>query len=223
VALSLFPPTFADAFVNDPGAIVQTCTPDTPKVCMSSVHAAFLPGLPGPAREALQVISAKLPNPPTRVIEYVVPHDGERPPQPADAIVVEFDSIVEQPSGADDFLESREQLRWDLLDGAGTGHCSDEFDERTSAARLVAAAWLIGELPPGETAVRSDDLRSVYAALPVMDPAVAPLVRRSLKRLNSLPPDQQQARVAALREAALACDGQDLMDVLTGSGAGGAS
>jgi len=46
--------------------------------------------------------------------------------------------------------------------------------------------------------------------------AVSALAVRTLSTLRSLPADEQRARVAALRQAELACDRRDLIDILVG-------
>lgn len=99
--------------------------------------------------------------------------------------------------------------------GAGTLECTSlpqgaavtlEFLDRRFAARLVAAAWLLEEEPQ---AAPAEDWGSA-ADLPVTGPGYEALL--------ALPDDEQRVRVAALRAAELACDGSDLMEILTGDG-----
>jgi hypothetical protein len=131
------------------------------------VHAAGLDNLVGPAREALMILSAKLPEPPIEVREAQTRWVA-RPPQPPDTVFVEL-SVNPDP-------RTIQKLRWSLLEGAGTRPCvpltsPEDVVAREQAGRLAMAAWLLEQAPPPE-------------------------------------------RYAAGR--ALACDGQGLIDVLTG-------
>jgi hypothetical protein len=69
VAVAVLPERYADAYYLDPGAAALVCTPDTPRVCVMRAHQAALADLRGPAREALAALAAKLPDPPTKVVE----------------------------------------------------------------------------------------------------------------------------------------------------------
>jgi RNA polymerase sigma-70 factor (ECF subfamily) len=73
-----------------------------------------------------------------------------------------------------------------------------------AARRLVAAAWLLDREPP-----------------PPADPADPFLLQQSetlspYQALRELPPDEQRARVAALRGAELACGPGDRLELLIG-------
>lgn len=76
---------------------------------------------------------------------------------------------------------------------------------------MVAAAWLLGEEPPSSW---SGDLGGLPAASGT---------RPAYEELLALPDDEQRARVVALREAELACDDSDRLDILVGDGAPGAT
>jgi hypothetical protein len=126
-------------------------------------------------------------------------------PPPARTLLVDLD--VDARGGA---RLSQSALLWHLLDGAGTRPCANIFDsERESAvsrhhhARIVAAAWVTGQLPPAEISGSGE---------------AADDIKRDLDALRALPPAEQQARVMALRKAALTCDGRDLLDVLLPGG-----
>jgi hypothetical protein len=205
VALAVLPERYADAYHLDPGAAAPVCTPDMPQVCVMRAHQGALADLRGPGREALAILAAKLPDAPTRVVEttYMDP-----PPPRADTV-----SIALQVSG--DGREARSALgtpdiRWDLLGGAGTPWCDNAADpgtpgrRRHDIARFVAAAWLLDQEPPAPA-----------------DPADPALLQRSetlpvYQALRELPAAEQRARVAELREAELACDGRDRLELLTG-------
>jgi hypothetical protein len=97
------------------------------------------------------------------------------------------------------------EILWDLLAGAGTRPCAapSEASDRHFQARTVAAEWLLGRRPPALDA-RKDR------------PADPDQAGRALAALRRLPAGEQRARVAALRQAALACDGRDLLGILNG-------
>lgn len=196
VALSLLP---ADRLpVPDPEAAALVCSSEEgPEVCVTRVHANALTDLLGPARHALTTLSEKLPQAPTSVRETPSSwYDAQPGPQPSDTLLVELE--LDPWAGA---RATADELRWRLLDGAGTRPCTYIIGKPDAArahhtARLAAAAWLIGEPPP------SGGYRE--AAL------------RSWEELQSLPVAEQRARVAALRVAALACTEVNLLDVLVG-------
>jgi hypothetical protein len=206
VAVPLLPERYADAYYLDPGATALVCTPDTPRVCMMRAHESGLASLRGPAREALAVLAAKLPDPPTSVVEQRFWLDS--PPAPrADTIYVAVflsGGEVQPVSG------TVPDLRWELLLGAGTPGCANApapgtaQRRRYDAARLVAAAWLLDREPPPPAfpddpfLLRQDETVPVYQAL------------------LELPRAEQRDRVAALRAAELACDGSDRLEILVG-------
>jgi hypothetical protein len=206
VAVAVLPERYADAYYLDPGAAALVCTRDTPRVCVMRAHQAALADLRGPGREALAVLAAKLPDAPTRVVEttYMDP----APPR-ADTV-----SIALQVSGngreVQSALGTTPDLRWDLLLGAGTPACANApapgtpGRRRYEIARLVAAAWLLDQEPPAPADPGDPALLQRSETLPVY------------RALRALPPAEQRARVAGLREAELACDGRDRLDLLTG-------
>jgi len=203
ITLPVLPRHVSAAFVPDRGAMAMTCTSDAPEVCVTRVHAAALADLSGPGREALTILAAKLPLAPTMVEEH--PQTGlPSQPQPAHTLRVKLSVNGEGRVDA-----SRQELLWSLLDGAGTTPCPDlvgqpgSVDVRYRNARLVAAAWLIGQTPPVSPGQKQADL--------------APTLN-VLQTLRSLPADRQRDRVAALREAELTCTGGDRLEILTGPG-----
>jgi hypothetical protein len=196
-----------EALVLDQGAVALVCTPDTPKVCVRRVHRAALDGLREPAREALAILSAKLPQAPTRVVEAYFPLDpasgSPLPPRP-DTLYAE----VSTDNMGRIAVPARDTL-WALLMGAGTQPCDNappfpsQERTRSDAARLVAAAWLLDEKP-----LSPSDRPDVWGWLPDQT-----LSRPAYEALRALPADEQRARVAALREAELACGGRDRLAI----------
>jgi hypothetical protein len=205
VAVPVLPDRYAEAYRLDPGATALVCTPDAPRVCVTRAHRAALPDLRGPGRETLAILAAKLPDPPTSVTEisYVDP-----PAPRADTVHIALwvggDGRLRGPA-----LGTVPDIRWELLLGAGTPACANPPQgtverRRSDIARLVAAAWLLELEPPppvypeDPALLQQSETRPVYQAL------------------RQLPPDQQRARVAQLRQAELACDSGDRLDILTG-------
>ncbi|MFF3749920.1 hypothetical protein ACFYYH_05560 [Streptomyces sp. NPDC002018] len=215
VAIPLLPAIPERNYVIDKAATALVC--EGP-VCVTRLHErelAALAGPEGPAEEALRLLS-RLPHPPTSVRETVPawPADGwqpSAPPRPAGFVPVDFEERALAGATRDEALRG-------LLAGAGTAPCAValradateeeelRYDEtravRELAARTVAAAWFTGELKPlrGTSWLRADADR---------------LARPAWDALRALPPGEQRERVAALRSAALRCDGDtDLLTVL---------
>ncbi|MFD6173813.1 hypothetical protein [Streptomyces coeruleorubidus] len=200
VALPVLPSDPARAFVVDTAAAAPVCSG---QVCVTEVNRARLGTLVGPGRDALRLL-AKLPGAPGSVRETT----GAWPPRTqgsrrAGVVPVDFDEAGFRGdlTGAD--------LTRSLLAGAGTPPCEgEEYESRSRyvrelAARDVAAAWFLGDLRPH--LLRSSSMRAEIDAL----------ARPAWNALRALPAEEQRARVAALRAAALSCDG-DLLNVLKG-------
>jgi hypothetical protein len=66
LVVPLLPRYAYQAQVLDRGAVTLVCTPDTPRVCVTRVHHRLLEGMREPGREALAILSAKLPRHPPR-------------------------------------------------------------------------------------------------------------------------------------------------------------
>jgi hypothetical protein len=203
VAVALLPSGGITAGTTpDVGSYALVCTPDKPTVCVTKLHARALDDVRGPTRQALAMLAAKVPGAPTKAVElYTWWSDPHRQPQPPDTVVIEFNV------GGDGHLQPfyRENLLWDLLDGAGTLPCNNvkpSDEPREDAARRAVAGWLIGKSPT----------RAYNGSL---DMAI-----KAYDTLRDLPAAEQHARVAALRRAALACDGRDLLEILVGKGGG---
>jgi hypothetical protein len=212
-AVSPLLPRYAyEAQVLDRGSVALVCTPDTPRICVRRVHRLTLEGMREPGREALAILSAKLPQAPTSVVEQVQypGTDGPSGPPPR------ADTIYTVPMNDDRgrIAVPAREVMWSLLMGAGTQPCGNappgpgQERLRYDTARLVAAAWLLDEepLPPTHLPIWWGWLPDHNLTLPAYE------------ALRALPADEQRTRVAALREAELACDQRDLLDILTGPG-----
>ncbi|MGB3437516.1 MAG: hypothetical protein WBA97_02085 [Actinophytocola sp.] len=179
--------------VADADAMALVCDEDGPRVCVRHVHADYLPTLTGPAREALALM-AKLPSPPTSVVEY--PDRGDYEPESMDVAPFFFGTKR---------LTDPEQIKLAVLAGAGTPLCVNgpgwggSTDSLT--ARVVTASWFTGELAP------------VPGTLEVWD-VLADEARATWRELRALPPAEQAARVAAFRVDSLDCDGRGDMPTL---------
>lgn len=173
----------------DAGARELVCADGTPRVCVRRVHATMLADAVAPARDALHRLS-RLPNPPTAVEEGIEVISGD--PDEQDVPSAQTARFHIQTGLAPQV--DADQVTRELLTGAGVIACGDTSDwEKYAAARLAAAYWLL-ESPP---------------------PAAEQKAVEAWQKLTSLPAAEQTARVAALREAGLACDAGALWDILT--------
>ncbi len=188
VATAILPNDTAAITVPDRSAQALVCTSDAPKICVTKVHASWLDDMRGPAREALTIMSKKLPNAPTAATESITSWVTEKSKQqPTDTLLVEIDVDGRGSTGLS---------LWELLDGAGSRRCTNT-PNNPSAARLAAAAWLMDKAPPADQDFEGK-AHKLWTAL------------------RALPAAEQQARVAALRKAALACEDRDITAILTG-------
>ncbi|MFD7286114.1 hypothetical protein [Streptomyces sp. NPDC059863] len=229
VAVPLMPADSARNFALDKASTALVCEG---RVCVTKLHEPRLAALKGPGEEALRLLG-RLPDPPSAVRESVDPwpaegNGGTKAPRstpvaatavaatavvPADVVPVDFETPALDGATNEEYTRA-------LLAGAGTAPCLDAdmndsteeqprtYDEtkvvRELAARTVAAAWF------------TDDLEPLRGAAPLRADAEA-LAGPAWDALRALPPDVQRERMAALRTAALSCDG-DLLDVLKGGG-----
>ncbi|GII81728.1 hypothetical protein Sru01_67100 [Sphaerisporangium rufum] len=202
LALPILPAGPAQAYVPDPAVTVPVCAGP---VCVTRLHQDRLAMLAGPARQALGLL-ARLPDAPTSVREQTgTPSSRTRPAADPAVIPVDFDA-------ADFDGASGVALRDALLAGAGAPPCHDPYLSpvepetlfRELAGRAVAAAWFTGELRP-------------YRAVPWSQGEIDRLARPAYAALRALPAAEQRTRMAALRAAALSCEG-DLLRVLAGGG-----
>ncbi|MEU1588883.1 hypothetical protein [Micromonospora sp. NPDC005710] len=203
VALPLLPVGGArGAAVVDPVAIELVCDSDGPQVCVTRAHTALLPAVVGPARQALAMMAAKLPNAPVRAVETrqvsfwarLDPHAVPARHSP-DTFVFDtpsFDHVGHADLSGDYFLPS-------LLQAAWQQECGERpIRGEVYRARMVAAAWLTGRppTPPGWAPDEVAQMQSTYQAF------------------VSLPEAEQRRRMAAARESALACRDDELVTIL---------
>ncbi|MEU4163084.1 hypothetical protein [Actinoplanes sp. NPDC026670] len=202
LAVTVMPHDY-DRVTIDPVAQQPVCTADTPRVCVARAHAGLLDEVTPHARQALALL-AKLPDPPTSVVENTNTYLDESTIVRYGADTVPFDVEV----GDDGHLKHPEFLLDRMLDsgGASAAGCPNGFDVATG---MAAGAWLSGRQPrpdpnagtyvvgPGETPPPGDDV----------------VATRLWERLRTLPEAEALARVEAVRRAALECvDARGLLD-----------
>lgn len=213
IAVPVMPRQLAGAWVEDGRATGVVCTADEPKVCVSRVQAHLLDTLRGPAREALTILAAKLPQAPTRVEVRNVVNGMPDAPQPADLVLVffgPFEYVADYAS--DGLLET-------LLNGAGVRPCVDQLGSdptrptdvpppepkpRYAAARHAVSQWLLDRSPKPVPKAGSGDPETLEI--------------EALAVLRALPASEQQARIVAFRAAELTCAEGDRLNLLTGGG-----
>jgi hypothetical protein len=190
----------------DPVAQQLVCTDDTPRVCVSRVHAGLLDEVTPHARKALSLL-AKLPDPPTTVREDTNTYLDEKTIVRYGADTVTFDLEI----GPDGHIDNTDHLLARMLDagGASAAGCPNGFD--VAVARAVGS-WISGQRPvrdprdgelvaePGEPAPLSFDAEAALL----------------WEKLRQLPEKEALARVVAVRDAAVACGETD--GLLDGNG-----
>lgn len=141
LALSILPTKFSDVLVTDALAGEMVCDD---AVCLGRVHSASLPVVTEVGRDVLEKLSA-LPDPPTRVVEdtSAMAH-VERPRRGPDIVYVRSQG---HPNA---LAMSAEDLRMELLAGAGVAPCSlpNSFDTHESVVRYLTAGYFNGQLAP---------------------------------------------------------------------------
>ncbi|WP_410610008.1 hypothetical protein [Amycolatopsis sp. lyj-109] len=194
IALPLFP---AEILTSDSFAARKVC--DGP-ICVAELHRDRLAALAGPGREALAML-AKLPGAPTRVEEQVAPSPVERPPRDSGVVYLDFqrNDILLRADASD--------LRLAVLSGAGVPPClpPSHADVSDVGARMIAAAYFTGELKTlPEFARNWFKTRS------------GP-IEQAWQKFQALPADVRFARVVALRQALLTCQGDPLDTLVPGA------
>lgn len=168
----------------DPVARELVCTEDNPRVCVSRVHSGLLSEITAPAREGLAAL-AKLPDAPTTVHEDTTTYVLDRyPPWRTDVVLLAVEA------GDDGHLADRIDVRGEVAAGAFASppECENSAD---IADRVAAAYWLIGREPvaTSESFALGDGEQAV----------------KLWNRLRQLPDNEAEARVVALRKAAVNC------------------
>ena len=188
VALPVLPNVDSRA-VADVGATALVCDKHGPRVCVTRVHADYLPGLAGPARKALADLG-KLPSAPTSVVELDTP--APRRPGPGEVLVFLDPGPLPDP----------ETLRHNVLSSAVEPGCRIEDEDlfaTVTAEKIIVMSWLAGRSTPApepgyeyQWEVAGDEVRAGWAAL------------------MALPPTERAARVGEIREALAECRPIDL-------------
>jgi hypothetical protein len=207
VAQALLPDSLWDAITIDEGAAALVCTPDEPRVCARRVESGVLDYLLEPGRRALLVMQERLPQSPAMLVTELHGHDLFVERQ-RDAEILYAD-VPSDGSGGTDLSE--DDIVWTLLLGAGTPACWDTLGAiddvaRYDAARIVTAAWLLETRPRPPS-----DLDGYWGWVPPTT-VTGPIY----EALRDMPEEEQQARVAAYREAELACTAGDRVEMLIG-------
>ncbi|MEV4758454.1 hypothetical protein AB0J86_25580 [Micromonospora sp. NPDC049559] len=181
----------------DTRAAAPVCADGLPRVCVARAYAKVLPELTGPAREALRALG-RLPDPPSAVAQETH-YPGFQGTQPPETVLVRLTL-----DGRGRLVTGPRPMVEELLDGAGTLRCGYSADEatetRVSAARAVAGAWLLGRTGAPAAYLAADQ----------------PATDRAWAALHRLTPEEQRARVAAVRAAGLRCR-DDVYEVLLGT------
>ncbi|MEU4221169.1 hypothetical protein, partial [Actinoplanes sp. NPDC026623] len=172
----------------DPVAQQPVCADGSPRVCVSRVHAGLLPEVAPLARQAMTML-AKLPDPPSQAHEDTTTfYPDASPPRRPDTVLI---PVRVDGSG---HLDEAAGIIPEMLYAAGANTHGCPEPPSTEVAR-AAGAWLSGHEPVPE-----------YADEPAeLNPAAVTLWQ-GLRRLS---PNEAAARVAAVRQAALACESVD--------------
>ncbi|MEU1241490.1 hypothetical protein ABZ388_14120 [Micromonospora parva] len=201
VALPLLPVGGArGAAVVDPVAVELVCDNDGPQVCVTRTHAALLPDVVGPARQALAMMAAKLPNAPVRAVQtqqvtYWARPDPDTAPARHSADTIVFDTPTINRVGRADL--SGDYFLPALLEAAWRQECGDQSVRGdVYEARMVAAAWLTGRPPAPQPGWPPSEMAQLVGAY---------------QALVNLPEVEQRRRMAAAREGALACRDDELV------------
>lgn len=189
VAVLVFPATTSGNFTQDDTAARRLCTGP---VCVTRLHGDRLPVVTTAATQALRLL-ARVPGAPTRVDEETASVAAQHPSRDPGVVFVDLQSSPElQTADAD-------ALRLAMVAGAGVPSCYQYFDISgpDEIARTVSAAWFTGELRP--LPEREWDWSSTEAT-----------ARSAWEILRRLPPATQLARITAMRQVLLSCQGDPL-------------
>jgi len=185
----------------DTAAQRLVCADGTPQVCVTAVHAFALAQAAPDVRRALGLL-AKLPGAPQRAVEWRADSvyepgsaESEPPAVPVAPGTVQFELDLDGRQSDPHLVES-------IVYGGGIfrGGCA----EGVGVAESAAGAWLMG----------TDDLVLDDGGFGY-DEEWHAQIRDTVRKLRSLPEEEQTRRVTALRDAAAACR-TDLLPILTG-------
>jgi hypothetical protein len=198
IALPLFPATPEGALTGDGFAARKVC--DVP-VCVAELHAGRLAALVGPSREALAML-AKLPGAPTRVEEQTGPNST------TDLIRRDPDVVYLDMQRNEDLLTAdADDLRLGVLSGAGLPSCDPPYSGSLvdQGGRMIAAAYFTGELKP------LPEYASNWFS------TGEDILMRAWQKFRALPAEVQFARIVAVRQVLLTCQGDPLDTLVPGA------
>jgi hypothetical protein len=189
LALSLFPAAPDDDTALDSVAVQRLCDGT---VCVTRMHEDRLPVMATAGREALRLL-ARVPGAPTRVDEETAPAVADNPSRDPAVVLVDLQSFPELRTADAD------ALRLAMVAGAGTPSCYRAYDysEADIAARTISAAWFTGELRA---------LPQYGHEWSYMQGTVTPV----WQTFQRLPASTQLARITAMRQVLLTCQGNPL-------------
>ncbi|RGC68176.1 hypothetical protein C5N14_14755 [Micromonospora sp. MW-13] len=167
----------------DPVAQELVCAEDEPRVCVSRVHSGLLSEVAPRAREGLAIL-AKLPDAPTRVHEDTTTYFPDVYPRWNKDVV-----LLRIEAGPNGHLDNEAGVPAGVVSGAFTGPPGCE-KSASLAETLAAAHWLIGREPVADDSY---------------DPADIAEAVQLWRDLRGLPAGEADARVRALRQAAVTC------------------
>jgi hypothetical protein len=173
----------------DPVARELVCAPDEPQVCVSRVHSGLLPEVVSGARQGLAVL-AKLPGAPTRVHEDTTTYFPDVYPAWQEDV-----ALLGVEAGPNGHLLDPGEVPMEVVSGAFASPPRCE-KSASRAEMLAAASWLLDREP---------------AVGGPHDPEQVTEAAALWQTLRQLPVGQAQARVVALRRAALTCSADDQM------------
>ena len=193
------------AYSIDHKAAELVCATGTPRVCTTRVDAGRLPQVTAPARAALTAL-ARLPHPPTQVIEHPRMENTtfEPPAGTRDDTVwmdlTPYDTDTHGRMLAEDLKDLTATL---LADAGVSGRCPD--DDQLSGryeASDISTAWLLGRPPEPDATTAAEDQERI---------------RAGWTALTAVSPAEQVKRVSALRQARLTCQGDPYTILTKGS------
>ncbi|MEV4144503.1 hypothetical protein AB0J40_12590 [Amycolatopsis sp. NPDC049691] len=197
IALPVFPASADGLLVPDGVAAQKVC--DGP-ICVSRAHEDRLAALAGPGREALAML-AKLPGAPSRIEEQMASASlVSLPARDPGVVYLNFqhnEDLLTADAGT---------LRLAVLSGAGVPGCvpPSHGDLSDVGARMIAAAYFTGELKP---------LPEYGAKWVARQPGP---IEGAWAKFRALPAEVRFARVAALRQVLLTCQGDPLETLVPG-------
>jgi hypothetical protein len=182
----------------DPVAQQLVCAEGAPPVCLSRAHSGLFPEVTSGARQGLAVL-AKLPGAPTQVHEDTTSYPHPSPAWRDDVVLL---TVATGPNG---HLAKGTDVRADVVAGAFASppSCTEKF--AGPAQRLAAASWLLGSKPTGTAEHGFEPAAGAEETIP--DPVAEAVTM--WEALRKLAPADAQARVVALRTAALSCTVDD--------------